>query len=363
MLISKIKKVFISLKQDYELYKRVKPYLEACDDNLSRSIIKIRINCSSHFLSQYGILLPWIHKSYYRFHKKIIKLIDPIYRIDSLESISGKSIVVFGKGDGYKYTKSVLQRSDWRNNYRCIRDSYDQLKTIKENEILLFTGVYSSLRSEDLYGKIRKEYPNIQILENSFLFGEIRNQYFDVFVPQKEEFVIDCGAFDGKTEEQIYNWGGSNVKKIYAFELDSKNMERCLKYCESKGLSNLVEFINKGVSNKNETIYLNEESQGSCSSRIGHGTIPAKLVKLDDEIKGRVTMIKMDVEGAELDALIGATQMIKLQKPRLAICLYHKLSDIYEIPSFILSIVPEYRFVVRHYSSNEWETVLYAYVP
>ena len=75
----------------------------------------------------------------------------------------------------------------------------------------------------------------------------------------------------------------------------------------------------------------------------------------------RVTFIKMDVEGAELKSLMGARNTIIKNHPRLAICAYHKPEDLYELPGYILSIVPEYKFLLRHYSSNNWETVLYAY--
>lgn len=73
-----------------------------------------------------------------------------------------------------------------------------------------------------------------------------------------------------------------------------------------------------------------------------------------------MTFIKMDIEGSELNVLKDARKTIMKYKPRLAICIYHKPEDIYEIPEYILSIVPEYRFWIRHYSSYTWETALYA---
>ncbi len=87
-------------------------------------------------------------------------------------------------------------------------------------------------------------------------------------------------------------------------------------------------------------------------------------VNIDSVInQEKVTFIKMDVEGSELGALKGAEKTIRINKPRLAICIYHKKMDLLEIASYLLKVVPEYNFYIRQYWSNMWETVLYAYVP
>ena len=76
----------------------------------------------------------------------------------------------------------------------------------------------------------------------------------------------------------------------------------------------------------------------------------------------RVDFIKMDIEGSELEALKGAKNTIKRHKPRLAICIYHKIEDFYTIPKYIKELVPEYKLYVKHHTDREWETVLYASV-
>ena len=70
--------------------------------------------------------------------------------------------------------------------------------------------------------------------------------------------------------------------------------------------------------------------------------------------------IKMDIEGAELAALEGAQNCIREQHPKLIICVYHKPEDIIEIPAYILSLCPDYKLYLRHYSLGHTETVLYA---
>ena len=79
-------------------------------------------------------------------------------------------------------------------------------------------------------------------------------------------------------------------------------------------------------------------------------------------IKEKVTYVKMDIEGAELDALHGMEKMIKSDKPKLAISIYHKPEDLWEIPLYIYKLVPEYKFILRHHHHRIHETILYAYL-
>ncbi len=72
------------------------------------------------------------------------------------------------------------------------------------------------------------------------------------------------------------------------------------------------------------------------------------------------TFIKMDLEGAEYHALEGAKQTIQRYRPKLAISVYHKPEDIWEIPGVILNIHPGYKLYLRHYSIAAAETVVYA---
>lgn len=74
----------------------------------------------------------------------------------------------------------------------------------------------------------------------------------------------------------------------------------------------------------------------------------------------RVTFLKLDIEGAEMEALRGAGQIIRTQKPKLAVSVYHRRDDIWRIPMLLLSYVPTYRFYLRVYSFTGKDTVLYA---
>ena len=73
-----------------------------------------------------------------------------------------------------------------------------------------------------------------------------------------------------------------------------------------------------------------------------------------------VTFIKMDIEGSEYQAILGAEKMITSHKPKLAISVYHKPEDIWQLPLLIYRFNHEYKFYLRHYSFGNNETVLYA---
>ena len=92
-------------------------------------------------------------------------------------------------------------------------------------------------------------------------------------------------------------------------------------------------------------------------------TYQIEVAAVDEMVGEDITYMKMDIEGAELEALKGAEKQIRKNKPKLAVCVYHKPEDFLEIWGYLKSLVPEYRFYLRHHNAyNGSETVLYAVV-
>lgn len=173
-----------------------------------------------------------------------------------------------------------------------------------------------------------------------------------------DETYVDCGAFDGDSIKGFLDAVNNKYKKIYAFEPDSDNYMKLEEMAEH--VENL-ECYNMATGNK--TGYCKFEktaTSGSCISDVG--SVDVKIVRLDEQITDDISLLKMDIEGAELDSLMGAEQLIKRCKPKLAICVYHRFSDLYLIPQFLKSIVPEYKFSLRQHDRSLYETVLYAWV-
>ena len=187
-------------------------------------------------------------------------------------------------------------------------------------------------------------------------------QYFEDFIQYNEgEVFVDAGVLDLHTSlrfaQECKKRHISNYK-VYAFEPDAKSYERCTAIKEQHPEIDII-LVNKGLWSSDTTLYFQTTGEGNAKV-ASEGSDRIEVVSLDSYIKEKVTFIKMDIEGAELEALKGCQNTIKKYRPKLAICIYHKKEDIIEIPGYIMSLVPDYHFYLRHYSSGFAETVLYA---
>ena len=186
---------------------------------------------------------------------------------------------------------------------------------------------------------------------------------------------IDGGCFDCETSYRFAEWCGGEYSAIIAFEPDPDNYAKCCKKTQDAPLRN-IEMFNAGLSSQEGTTVFDAQNTGgshiiSTELYVGHGMsisqnkheISIRTAAIDDIVGDRtVGFIKTDIEGAELDALHGEKNTILRDKPLLAICVYHLRGDVFAIMDYLHQLLPEYRFLLRHYSTDERETVLYASV-
>lgn len=100
-----------------------------------------------------------------------------------------------------------------------------------------------------------------------------------------------------------------------------------------------------------------------AKSDVGNSIEHVQGLSLDQILQEeKVTFIKLDIEGAELKALQGMKNIIIKYRPLLAVCIYHKAEDIVEIPGYIKTLVPDYKFYIRSYHMDYTEHVLYAII-
>lgn len=219
-------------------------------------------------------------------------------------------------------------------------------------------------------------YPSNHILDwvtHSISIDE-EKQYFEFpKLYRRGTAFIDGGCYDCKTSYSFAKWCGGIYSSIIAFEPHPDCYARCCKNVHDVPLPNF-QLINAGLSDQEGTAMF--EAMNTKASHIiaaepdsnqaktnSTGIISIRTVAIDDIVgEQSVGFIKMDIEGAEYNALHGAKNTILRDKPLLAICVYHLRGDVFAIMDYLHSLLPEYRFLLRHYSSLDAETVLYASV-
>jgi len=186
------------------------------------------------------------------------------------------------------------------------------------------------------------------------------DQYFpaDIIHLTDDESFVDVGAFDGDTVRDFLERTGGAFRRITCFEIDPVNHARLVENVQNGDGRDRITIYDLGLWDSDQVI---EFQPGKSQSTVGKGSESARVVPLDD-IMGdqRVTFIKMDIEGAELRALAGARRVIEDQKPTLAVCVYHHIRDLWEIPLAMHELVPEHKLYLRHHTNLEYETVCYA---
>ncbi|GMQ63303.1 FkbM family methyltransferase [Vallitalea maricola] len=192
-------------------------------------------------------------------------------------------------------------------------------------------------------------------------------QYFehDIYKLKDDDIIYDCGAYDGDTIKQIIKESKNRFTKIIAFEPDPNNYKKIIRFVSTKDdeFKKRVNVFECAVGDKDGAL-LFQSNNDESSLIVKEGNCKVKSITINDFVKTKKydppTIIKMDIEGFEFKALLGAKKVIKNFKPILAISVYHNQSDLWEIPLLIYSMNNQYSFYLRQYTGDCWDTVLYA---
>jgi len=340
-------------------FKKLTMIYNKLQDDESRKLFEIMLckAMSSNEIDYMGELAKFCH--------------NPILEKRFVEKVSKCSgVIIYGCGEDGRLSKLALENSGYR--VECFCDTYksgilvDGIETLSLDEIMEkyqnhLICICSRKYASEIYRNLLihgVSDDNIFIPTYGILIGSnSKQQYMDVFDSIENGVIVDAGAYDGNTARLFANWlGEGNFSQIVCYEPEEKQAKKIISKIENGELQN-TRVIKAGLWDKNTELRFDSNNAGSSISSDGDTFV--KCVTLDDTVEGKVSFIKMDVEGAELRALKGAKNIITRDKPKLAICIYHKLSDVYDIAAYIMDIWPNCNFKIRHYTTYRWETVLY----
>jgi FkbM family methyltransferase len=199
-------------------------------------------------------------------------------------------------------------------------------------------------------------------LENLSTPRPLTEQYLarDLGTPPRDLRIIDLGACQGENLKAFLD-SGCEFTGGYLLEPDDTNLQVLDKVLTELGIKTLS-IHNLGA--WNETTTLKFDASGNTGASIkSEGSHTVDVVALDDFVSEDFApnFVKMDIEGAEMEALEGMVDLIQRHRPHLAVSIYHKPSDLWELGNFITHKFPgKYDFYLRVYGHQTFDTLLYA---
>lgn len=186
----------------------------------------------------------------------------------------------------------------------------------------------------------------------------VYDDYFDrsVLTCGAGEVVADLGAYTGDTfRSYVKNYGSEGYLRYYCYEITPESFNQLR---AATALYPRVICRRKGVGAQPGRMALELAADGSANALTpaGEGD-PSQLVEmvtLDGDIAEPLTLLKMDIEGAEQAALAGCARHIREDRPKLALSVYHNFEDIWKLPRMVEELVPGYRFYLRYHGGTGW---------
>ncbi|MCH5320948.1 MAG: FkbM family methyltransferase [Eubacterium sp.] len=216
---------------------------------------------------------------------------------------------------------------------------------VKENEEK-FDFVYNRLE-DDESKKVYLDIINFKISGKvEYLFNSFCKKdeiYRDILKLKGDETIVDLGAYDGDTIREFCEFTNGKYSHIYALEPDAKNYKKLVK--NTADMVNITTY-NMGAWDKKDTLIFDKKA--GRNSKLSSNGIPVEVTDIDSLINDKITMIKMDIEGAELHALDGARGIIQRDTPKLYVCAYHRNEDLFSLPIKILQLNENYKLYFKH---------------
>lgn len=190
------------------------------------------------------------------------------------------------------------------------------------------------------------------------------NQYFNEIslsaLQNKEINYVDCGAYNGDTYLDLLSQKSIKCGQSFLMEPDPVNFKSLVTNIEKVKAQNKALCLPLAAAEKYSMLNFSSGFGESGNLSI-NGNMNVAAVSLDELLHNiKVDFIKLDVEGAELQALKGAKEIINNSRPVLAISIYHNPQDIWLLPEYIFSITEDYKYFIRQHHYNSFDSVFYA---
>ena len=198
-------------------------------------------------------------------------------------------------------------------------------------------------------------------LDPAMLLPVVREH--DLYAPEglfkfaDDEAYVDGGSYDGDTIRSFIERVHGRFDAVYAFEPDPVTFAKLKANFSDEPR---IHPIHAGLYSHGGTLrFRDDASRGAIFAADGDIEMPVTTI---DDVLGdrRLTYVKMNIEGAEINALQGGQNAIRKWRPRLALSVYHRASDLWRIPQLVLELNPDYRLYLRQHDGGIIETVLYA---
>jgi FkbM family methyltransferase len=199
--------------------------------------------------------------------------------------------------------------------------------------------------------------------------GAPKDMYFapDLFRLSREEVVVDCGAFDGDTMQSFLDKTNGQFRHMYLFEPDPANLRALAARIATypADVAARISIHPYAVGSQNGTVRFRADGDVGSKVVADGGTVEMECRTLDTVLADGPppTFIKMDIEGAEVQAIPGGTGIIGRCRPILAVCAYHRCDHLWIIPQLLRAAFPDCSLFLRRYAEECWETVYYAVPP
>lgn len=233
---------------------------------------------------------------------------------------------------------------NWLEDLHCHYRHYQKVLELLADD--LSRQIFDAIIGYRLTGDIRLLEPYV----DPVLFYPV-----DLFTLRDNETYVDGGAYTGDTIELFIERTGGAFGRVIAFEPDPRNYARL---AERFSKERRVEPKNVGLFSR-RTILKFAGAEERASGIAESGDISVPVTSIDEEIKGPVTFIKLNIEGAELEALRGARETIREWRPKLCVSGYHKASHLWEVPLLINELCPEYKLYLRQHDGGVIESTFY----